>query len=81
MAGKSAKWRGLRDNVGYVGAWVCGLCGSKFYVGCVGCVDQHFAWIAWVKYIFVWVNFFAWVFVWVTIFCVGLKKSWLVLSS
>ena len=37
---ESAKLRGLRGNVGPWVAWVRGLCGSIFYVGCVGYVGQ-----------------------------------------
>ena len=57
--------------MGYVGPWVRGLRGSKFYVGSVGYmrqnifyVGQHFTWViiftwvAWVKYIFAWVQKF-----------------------
>ena len=36
-----AKSRGLRGNVGYLGPWVRGLRGSKFYVGSVGYVRQN----------------------------------------
>ena len=52
-------------------AWVRGLRGSNFYVGCMGYVGQNIfyvgqnftwviilTWVAWVKYIFSWVNFF-----------------------
>ena len=70
---ESAKSRGLRGNMGHVGAWVRGLRGSNFYAGCVGYAGQ--------KIFYVGHNFcvgclgqyvFAWVFAWIKIFCVGL---------
>ena len=38
---ESAKSRGLRGNVGYLGPWVRGLRGSNIYMGCVGYVGQN----------------------------------------
>ena len=38
---ESAKSRGLRGNMGHVGAWVRGLRGSNFYAGCVGHAGQN----------------------------------------
>ena len=38
---ESAKSRGLRGNMGHVGAWLRGLRGSNFYAGCVGYAGQN----------------------------------------
>ena len=67
--GESAKSRGLRSNVGYVGAWVTwvkfllglrGLRGSKYFL--CGLPGSN---------IFLrGLNFFEWVFAWVKIFYV-----------
>ena len=77
---ESAKSRGLRGSVGYVGpcaAWVKilrglrGLRGSKYFLrGSTFYVGHNF-YMGCVGQIY----FFAWVFAWVTIFSVGLKKS------
>ena len=45
---ESAKSRRLRGNMGYVswvGAWVRGLRGSNFYVGCVSYVGQNILYV------------------------------------
>ena len=69
----------LLNRVGCVVMWVTwvrGLCGSSFYVGCLGYVDQnifyvgqHFTWVI----IFTWVTWVKYTFVWVKIFYVGPK--------
>ena len=38
---ESAKSRGFRGNLGYVGAWVHGLRGSNFYAGWLGYLGQN----------------------------------------
>ena len=47
---ESAKSRGLRGNVGYVG------CVGPWVRGCVGQNFTWAAWVTWVKIFFTWVN-------------------------
>ena len=53
---ESAKLRGLRGNVRYVGSVGCV---GPWVRGSVGCVGQFFTWVAWVTWVkifFTWVN-------------------------
>ena len=56
---------GLR---GYVSRWIAWVCGSNFYIGCLGYVDQNIFYVGHSFYVdcvgqifFACVNFFAWV--------------------
>ena len=92
---ESAKLRGLRGNMGYVGSWVAwahGLRGSHFYVGGVGCGGRIYFCVG-QNYLRGSIflrgsSFFPWLKIfWVSkflrgsiFFVVGLKKSRLTLS-